>query len=263
MVRVDGDPGTDEHLLSELGHVVRRVGKELHATASIRPQMHVPGAANLRTSILAIWTDILTGLLVAEAVAPSVPVTLELDVHLYRPAPGSGLVRATARKIKMGRSVFVAGAEFTSEDDEPIALAAASFVSSPDPTVTFSSRPSIELPPSERLLSIPFAERANCERREPGVAVLARSEDGLNSSKTVNGGLIALAAEDAALSLESGATLCSLGIRYLQPVRVGPVVAKARQHQGLGLVELRDASNDDRLAGMATTRIFAGKEQTL
>jgi len=103
---------------------------------------------------------------------------------------------------------------------------------------------------------MPFAERAGCERREPGLATLARSEDGLNSANTVNGGLIALVAEEAALSLSPGATLCSLGLRYLQPVPIGPVVARASQHNGLGVVELRDEGNGDRLSAIATTRTF-------
>ncbi len=55
------------------------------------------------------------------------------------------------------------------------------------------------------------------------MAVLPRSEDGLNSSNSVNGGLIALAAEEAVLSLAPGDTLRSLGLRYLQAVRAGPV----------------------------------------
>lgn len=257
MVRVDDDPGTAQHLLSELGHVVTREGEELHASASVTPEMLVPGVAHLRTSILAIWADILTGLLVSESLAPRVPVTLELDVHLYRPAPGSGALRGVARTIKTGRSVFVAGVEFSSESGEAVGFAAASFMSAPDPAVRFSSELRVDLPPSQRRLSVPFAERAGCERREPGVVVLARSEDGLNSANTVNGGLIALAAEDAVLSLSPGTTLCSLGIRYLQPVRIGPVVATATQEHGLGLVELRDAGNGDRLASIATTRNFA------
>ena len=45
------------------------------------------------------------------------------------------------------------------------------------------------------------------------MAVLPRSEDGLNSSNTVYGGLIALAVEEAVLSLADGQTLCSLALR--------------------------------------------------
>ena len=106
-------------------------------------------------------------------------------------------------------------------------------------------------------LSVPFAERAGCERREPGVAVLPHSNEALNASNTINGGLIALTAEEAVLSLAPGATLSSLALRYLQPARVGPVVATAAVRDGLGRVEVRDAGNDNRLCVTATSRLFA------
>jgi acyl-coenzyme A thioesterase PaaI-like protein len=89
------------------------------------------------------------------------------------------------------------------------------------------------------------------------VALLPRAEDGLNSSRTLNGGLIALVAEEAVLSLAPGRTLSSLGLRFLQPVRVGPVVATARETNGLAQVDLRDAGSDDRLSATATARIFS------
>jgi acyl-coenzyme A thioesterase PaaI-like protein len=84
--------------------------------------------------------------------------------------------------------------------------------------------------------------------------VLPRSEDGLNSSKTVNGGLIALAVEEAVLSATPGAYLSSLAMRYLRPVRIGPAIATAQVSDGLGRVEVRDGGSDDRLAVYAITR---------
>ena len=54
----------------------------------------------------------LCGLLSMRAFGGRVSVTLELDVHLYRPAPGSGTVTAIARAVKAGRSVFVGEVEF-------------------------------------------------------------------------------------------------------------------------------------------------------
>ena len=90
-------------------------------------------------------------------------------------------------------------------------------------------------------LTVPFAERAGCAVRAPGVAVLGHSEESLNASNTLNGGLIALACEEAALSLSPGSTLASLDLRYLQPVRVGPAVAEAEVRNGLGRIEVRDA----------------------
>jgi acyl-coenzyme A thioesterase PaaI-like protein len=246
------------HILGELGFTTRRVGDELHGAASITPEMHVPGTVHLRTSILAAWADTLAGLLAVHAMAPRVPVTLELDVHLYRPAPASGTVRGVGQTVKTGRSVFVAGVEFTSERGEPMAIGAGSFMSAPDPAAKLPATLSVDAPPPEERLSMPLAERAGCERRGPGVVVLPRSEDGLNSSNSVNGGLIALAAEEAALSLAPGDTLCSLGLRYLQAVRIGPVVATARVRDGLGQVELRDSGHNNRLSVTATARTFGG-----
>jgi hypothetical protein len=137
-----------------------------------------------------------------------------------------------------------------------MAIGAGSFMSAPDPAAMLPATLSVDAPPPGGLLSMPMAERAGCQRRDPGVAVLPRSEDGLNSSNSVNGGLIALAAEEAVLSLAPGDTLCSLGLRYLQAVRAGPVVATARLHDGLGQVELHDSGNDNRLSVIATARTF-------
>lgn len=245
-------------MLGELGFATRMAGEELHGTASITPAMHVPGTSHLRTSILAVWADTLTGLLATRVTTPRVPVTLELDVQLYRPAPADGTVQGIARVVKVGRSVFVADVEFTLSGGEPLAASMASFMMAPDPGLTMPSAFSVELPAPRERLTRPLAERAGCERRGPGVAVLPRSEDGLNISGTINGGLIALAAEEAALSLAPGDTLCSLGLRYLQPARRGPVIAAARLRDGLGRVELRDSGNDDRLTGVATARTFRG-----
>ena len=245
------------HILSELGHAIRHDGDGLLFRASVSPEMHAPETTHLRTSILAVWADVMAGLLAAETWAPRVPVTLELDVHLHRPAPGAGALHGRATRLKAGRTVFVAGVEFTADDGEPIALAAASFMSAPDPAVTLPPRLSVDLPASAHRLTVPFAERAGVHGRGPGMAVLPRSEDGLNSSNTVNGGLIALVAEEAALSLAPGTTLSSLGLRYLQPVRRGPLVATATQHDGLGQVLLRDSGSEDRLSAIGTTRTFA------
>ncbi len=174
---VDGTARAGRHVLTELGFATRRVGDELHGTASITPQMHVPGSSHLRTSILAIWADNLAGLLAAYAIAPRVPVTLELDVHLYRPAPAAGLVRGVGRTVKAGRSVFVASVEFTAEHGDPVAIAAGSFMSAPDPAAKLPATLSVDAPPSQARLAVPLAER-QAVRLGPLVAT-ARLYDGL------------------------------------------------------------------------------------
>jgi acyl-coenzyme A thioesterase PaaI-like protein len=254
---VGDDPGTRRHLLQELGFVVQSEGETLTGTAEIVPEMLVPDTEHLRTSILAMWTDTLSGLLAAQTAAPAVPVTVELDVHLYRPLPARGVVRAVGTSLRKGRTLYVAEVRFSTGDGDPLGVGGGSFVVSPDPTVSLPSNLSIgEDPPTGPRLTMPLAERAGCERWSPGVAVLPRSEDGLNSSRTVNGGLLSLAAEEAVLGLSAGRTLCSLGMRYLHPVRVGPVTAAASVLGGLARIELRDAGSDDRLSTVATARLF-------
>jgi acyl-coenzyme A thioesterase PaaI-like protein len=243
------------HLLQELGFAVRQDGEELHGTATVTPYLQVPGVPCLRVSILASWADMLCGMLSMRAFT-QVSVTLELDVHLYRPAPGSGTVTAVGRQVKAGRSVFVGEVEFADSDGETFGFSTSSFMVAPDTTLRPPRFTSLDVPPQELRLGMPLAERADCKRQAPGVAVLHKSEDGLNAAKTVHGGLIALAAEEAALSLAPGTSLSSLALRYLQAVRVGPAVATASARDGLGRVELRDSGNGDRLAVTATTRTF-------
>ena len=245
------------HVLQDLGWHVVGTDEGLRGSAAVTAEMHVPGTQHLRTSILAVWADVLAGHLAVETINPRVPVTLELDVHLYRPAPGNGLVHGSGQIVKAGRSVFVASVDFDSGEDEPIGFAAATFVPAPDARLT------IQMPknwdqqaPSSARLNMPFAERAGCERVAPGVAALSHSDEKLNASNTVNGGLIALTVEEALLSLLPGASVSSLDMRYLQPARVGPVIARAEVREGLGRVEVRDEGNDDRLCVVATSRFF-------
>jgi acyl-coenzyme A thioesterase PaaI-like protein len=249
-----------QHVVAELGLAVDVVGDELHGTATVHPEMFVPGTSCLRLSILATWADHVAGLVAGQAIRPRVGVTLDLDVHVHRQPVGLSTIRAVARPLKIGRSVVVVGVELTADDGIPAGIGTASFMAAPDAGLT--------LPPlAESLamsrsrtgrLTVPFAERARCERREPGVAVLAVSDDGINASQTLNGGLLALVVEEAALSAAPGTTLASLAMRYLRPVRVGPVVASADVRAELARVEVRDAGSDDRVAVAATTRSFHG-----
>lgn len=242
-------------MLMELGFAVRSDGQTLRGSATVTPFMHVPGTKHLRTSILATWADMLGGLLAVREMRPRVPVTLDLDIHLFKPAPSSGVVSAVGRVVKTGRSVFVAEVSFFS-GGEAFAFATTSFMASPDTSVSLPEVTSVDLPPYEVSLSMPLAARAGMKRESPGVAVLPRAEDGLNSSNTVNGGLIALCAEEAVLSLALGDTLSSLSMRYLGPVRTGPAVALADLRSGLAQIEIRDSGRDNRLAVTATARTF-------
>ncbi len=253
----DGQPlDYQRHIVAELGFELERVGEGYHGGATVVPEMYVPGTTIVRASIFAAWTDVAAGYLAMDAFAPRVPTTLELDVHLHQAHGDVQAVQADARLIKTGRSVIVAVVDFADQAGNEIAFGTASFMAVADPAITFPPEHLAMRTTRRRAgrLRVPFAERAGCVRQEPGVAVLPRSEDGLNSAGTVNGGLIALAIEEAVLSATPGATMSSMALRYLRPVRVGPAVATADLLEGLGRVEVRDGGSEDRLAVYAVTR---------
>jgi acyl-coenzyme A thioesterase PaaI-like protein len=257
-VENDASERARRHVLQDLGWEVVRVGDERHGEANVVAEMHVPGTPHLRTSILAAWADVVAGHLAVDTIGPRVPVTLDLDMHLYRPAPSSGTVRGIAKIVKAGRSVFVSEVDFSGRDGDVFGFATASFVPAPDVRLSITTLNSPNpLAQTGSRLTVPFAERAGCERIAPGVAELTHSDDKLNASNTVNGGLIALAAEEAMLSLLPGTTVSSLDMRYLQPARVGPVVAEADVRDDLGRVQVRDKGNDNRLCVVATARFFS------
>jgi acyl-coenzyme A thioesterase PaaI-like protein len=93
--------------MRDLGVGVRRVDDEMHGSAEVVPEMHVPGTGALRTSILATWVDVVCGHAAIGLFDPGVPVTLDLDVYLHRPPVGCDEVRMTARVQKAGRTVSV------------------------------------------------------------------------------------------------------------------------------------------------------------
>src|SRR3954447_654844 len=245
------------HIVGELGMAISVAGDALHGRVDVTPEMFVPGTSCLRTSILAAFTDLLAGLLAGRAIAPRVPVTLDLAIDLYRPAAGLRHVEGIGAPIKAGRTVFVAAVDFVAHG-QPLPTATASFMPVPDESLRLpDSALLLERTQDEtRRLEQPFADRAGCVRQEPGVALLARSEDGLNSANTVNGGLIALVVEEAALSAAPGTTLASLAMRYLRPARVGPLVAAAITNGAVARVDVRDSGSDDRLTVTATIRVI-------
>jgi acyl-coenzyme A thioesterase PaaI-like protein len=189
---------------------------------------------------------------------PGVPVTLDLDVQLYRPPIACDEVRMVGRIEKSGRSVSVLSIEILDGRGTPLGFAGATFMAAPNPSLRMPTivRDEGLLRPHRPALEVSFAERAACERTRPGVAVIPMRPDGLNASGTLNGGLLALVVEEAVLSLTGDATLSSLSMRYVRPVRVGPARAEAEEQGGLSRIVVRDTGRDDLLAVVATARTF-------
>jgi acyl-coenzyme A thioesterase PaaI-like protein len=253
-IRHPGD--IERHIMRDLGFGVAGTPEEMRGSGHVVPEMWVPGTEALRLSILAAWADIASGYIAVGLFDPGVPVTLDLDVHLLEPAVGLDEVSMVARVQKSGRSVSVLSIEILGDNTE-IGFAHATFMASPNPALRMPTVVSDEglIHSHAPHLEVPYADRAGCVRKEPGLASIPLRDDGLNASGTLNGGLLALAVEEAVLSTGAG-SLASLAMRYVQPVRIGPAVARADVRGDLASVVVRDEGRDDRLAVIATTRSF-------
>ncbi len=242
--------------LADLGLTIDAVDDQLHGRAEVRSTMWCPGTDVLRTSILAAWADTILGLLAVRVIAPKVPVTLELDVHLFEEIHGTPTVELIGSVAKAGSSVQVFSLDIYSSPGHRVGFGHSLFIASPDPKLSIPTGDWALKAFAKRrgVLGEPFAERVGCVRTGIGQATLANDPTLLNSSKTMNGGLLALVVEEAALSASPRPTsLASLQLRFLRPVRTGPAVANADIQAGLGEIELRDTATDA-IAILATTR---------
>src|SRR6516225_2563221 len=101
----------DRHIMRDLGFGVAGTAEEMRGSGHVIPEMWVPGTEALRLSILAAWADIASGYIAVGLFDPGVPVTLDLDVHLHRPAVGCDQMQLIGRVDKAGRSVSVLSIE--------------------------------------------------------------------------------------------------------------------------------------------------------
>jgi len=252
-------PGDFEiHIIRDLGFDVAPVGDGMHGAGRVIPEMWTPGTTAVRTSILAAWADVVCGYAAIGLFEPAVPVTLDLDVHLHRHPAGCEAIEMDARVQKSGRSVAVLSIDIAEGGGRPLGFAHATFMAAPNPSLRMPTivRDEGLLHPHPPSLDVPFAERAGCERTGVGTASIPMRPDGLNASGTMNGALLALVVEEAALSTGPTVGVSSLSMRFARPVRVGPAVARAEVNEGLGRVTVHDQGHDDRLAVIATTRSF-------
>lgn len=248
-MRPAGEASRPTTPISELGLRVARAGEGvLRGEAEVGAEMYVPGSTTLRASILAIWADVLSGLLVVDLVRPRVPVTLQLDVDLFGRSTGIERAVGTSSLLKAGSAVSVVEIDFTDGNGRRFATSVGTFMVAPDPGVQLPEGfdPLAQMGVARDRLTEPFADRAGCVRLPPNEASISMSDGARNSSGTLNGGLLALAAEEAALTAMPGSFVESLSLHYLRPVRVGPAVATAEPHGHVVEVAVRDHGRDDR-----------------
>jgi acyl-coenzyme A thioesterase PaaI-like protein len=247
------EPGS---ILAELGLRTAVDGPAVRGRAEVVPELCVPGTSTLRTSVLATWADIVTGSVAGQAMNPRIPLTLDLEVQLQRGAGCGDQVGLEATALKVGRTVVVCETRFWDEaSGAPVAVAHASFIASPDPQHVFPSGfPS--LVNMDGRLTEPLADRIGSTTVVPGTVEVPRRPDGLNASGAIQGGLVAFAAEEAAMSLvPRPVAVEALNVRYLRPFSIGPARAVAEQHDDhLAVLHITDVGAE-KLSALATTRV--------
>lgn len=252
-------PRPETHPIRDLGFTMHADGDRLVGHAAVTPAILIPGTETVRISVLATWVDILAGLLTARNVQPRVPVTLDLDVDLYEQPTGLGEVRAVGQIVKAGDTATVGVVDLHDETGRRFGHGTATFMVTRIPGFEFTNVEEIiglmgeSHPPTD----VPFAEHAGCEVRAPGVTEMAFTPERANASGSLNGGLLALMVEEAALSARPGTPLGSMSLRYLRALRVGPAVATAVAHGAVTDVVVTDEGREDVLAVFATTRTHA------
>ena len=252
-------PAADEiGFTSELGLAVDVEGDTLVGRAVVVSELCVPEAGLLRPSVLLSWADTLAGSLATERTLPRVCMTVDLNVRVAQPLSVGAEVVGTGRVLKSGRTLTFTETVFAAPGaDEPAAIVLGTFVASPRPQDTTDSfvskvtsvRERRSEPPSQPVVDV-LGSRAVAR----GIVEADRHPRILNWVETVQGGAVALLAEEAALSLHEGRVPTELEVRYLGTVRVGPMRATARQVGPFTRVEVVDAGRDDRLAAIALTR---------
>lgn len=244
---------------SELGLRVEVEDDTLVGHGRVVPELCVPEAGTLRPSVLLSWADTLAGSLATERTLPRVCMTVDLDVRVATDVEIGAEVRGIGRVLKVGQALtFTETTFFGDGRDEPVAFVLGTFVASPRPqdvTDSFVTRVTTgsQARMQSRAPSVPVAEILGARDVHRGVVEADRHPRILNWVGTVQGGAVALLAEEAALSLD-GRVPSELQVRYLRTVRVGPMRAGARALGAFTEIAVTDVGNADRLAAIAVAR---------
>ena len=223
----------------------------------------MPGTEFPHASVMLTFADIVLGILSGFASAPRISLTADLRAQIMY-APPFGPIEVEGRLLKTGRTTTVGETTFSVPGaDVPFAISFGTFIGSPRPGDVRAVELTGYAEPRKALtLTQPFTDRLGIRIVEPGVADADHRPDLLNTSDSIQGGVLALIAEVAAQSLataEAGRTFVvdDLDIRYLRSARVGPARAQARllhltDTRANVAIEIRDLGGDNRIVSYAS-----------
>jgi acyl-coenzyme A thioesterase PaaI-like protein len=257
----------DDEVLDELGlsdadsrGFIAALGLELwteggitHGRAELGPSVWARETERPRLGALATMVDVVAGTLPTGPINP----TVDLNVQLLTPLPPTGGLHLVCHPAKVGRRLFV-GEVIVDDGDAVVARGTATFINRPM-GVDFSSVSRLTTPV---VSSIAFDDWLMPRFPDERTVVVDKASALVNGpGGTVQGGVQATLAEIASewVLVPSGrCDVTDLDIRYLNPVRVGPVVAVAHvlgvtDGRAFVRVTLSDAGDDGAVVALAST----------
>ncbi len=232
----------------------------------VSPYTEICRGGVVRATIVASAIDLVGGF--ATRALAGVDATFTSDLSLRIPEPGRP-TRLTARSetLRAGRRLVTTGVRLETDDGVVFAEGITTFtriprdpseVADPEALATPATIPSH---PLDRPLDDVVGIEHDASR--PGRVRVALRDDLRNPEGIMQGALVALLIEEAALDLAAAelraSAITSLDLRYLAAASVGPIEAEARwigaPDAATIRVDLRDAGRDDRRSAVAFARV--------
>jgi acyl-coenzyme A thioesterase PaaI-like protein len=216
--------------------------------AELRPEMWAPGTQRPRLGVLATMVDMVGGMPPTGAMTP----TVDLRITLLADPPSVGTIEISARTLKLGRRLYSGEVMlYSGSSNTPFARGAVTFVPQvvDIPTTVWTAVESGPLSSFDDLLQLRFPD-------EDTVVIDAHLGVRNGLAGTIQGGAQATVAEVAAeraLAHRGPHHAVDLDIRYLNPLTIGPMIARAEVlgDEPVVRVPLVDGGADGRIVSMA------------
>ncbi|MGD9794829.1 MAG: hypothetical protein AB7V43_15250 [Acidimicrobiia bacterium] len=217
-----GDPILPEdHYLLVMAIELGLDGGNSLATVTVRPELFAPGTDHIRTGLLCSMVDLVAGHMAIGPVGP----TIDLRMQLFSRPPTEGRIHIYSRPLRIGSRLIVSETELRGDPDtEPFARCMTTFMNNivgggfpKGPRVA----PVMAEPSFDAFLGHQIRDENSFELHP-----VERLTNGMKA--TVQGGAQSLLAELTAEHVLGGGrrlAATDLDIRFLNPMRVGPVVA--------------------------------------
>lgn len=240
------------------GHILRKLGIALdpsvegEVAVSMPVTPHIAGSGG--TALLgAVGTmvDLAAGLIAVRSTAPDWTATFELAIHHVAPAPVGSQLSGTCRLVRGGRNTIISET-LVKADGEDVAYSEVTYIRFPTPPDRPGATPPgpVDYRDSEPPLDIALVDLIGFRPEAAGTVSFDLSAPIRNSFGSIQGGMSAVALEQAALSARApGAIATFLHVYFLSPAKTGPFHATARVLRdgpsgSTSRVELRDVGAD-------------------